>query len=350
MYDLSEPVVQAFCNELQKEAGFTDLVSKAAPYLKSTGALAGAGGVAGGLLGAGTGALRGAHAAHQEGGSTLSGALQGAAQGALSGAGVGAAGGALAGAIGGKHINPNWLTQRNGMLGAGARFGQRQVHAVTGMLSPKELEAVRGGAYAARQHASASVGKVNEAFGKGAPAQKVHEAVNHAVSAQRGLQASEASQNMGLTSIPGYLRAVQQHGVGKVLSTSMRDQFHNTPKALSALMVGAPLVGAAKTLTSPEDPSKGKGEQLGQNLGESVGGVIGGAMPLAGGMLAAGALREAGGAIGRGVDKLRGRPRLVPANPYTLGPPQLEQAESQNTSTERVLSNSAAGLPPEGLS
>ena len=347
MFELNELVLLSFRDELRKEAAVGSLLAKAAPYLRNASSLAGAGGAVGGLVGAGMGAVQGAR---EQSDHPILNTAAGAVRGGLRGAGLGALAGGVVGAAGGKVLRPDWLTSKGGLVGAGARFGQRQMHALTGALSPKELEGVRGGAYSARQASTEGAKKLTDLWNKGAPEEQIHGAVRGAIRAEKGLQASQKAQDMGLTSIPGYVGAVKREGLGKTLSTSLQDQWHNSHPAATALMVGAPLAAAAKTVASPESQEgAGKGEQLGKNIGNVVGGVVGGAMPLAGGIAAGEALQRVGGAVGRGVDRLRGKPRLVPAQTHTLGPPPLEPVESQNTPTERVTSPAAAGLPPEGI-
>jgi hypothetical protein len=358
MFDLDELTLLAFRDELRKEAtDFSGLIQRAKPTLQNVGSLMGAGGVLGAGLGAGAGALHSYRQSREQGEgvghsalAALPGALKGGVAGGLTGAAVGAAGGALAKRIG---VDPSGLIQRSDMLGKGARFGQRQVHALTGMLNPTELEGVRGGAYGARQglrsaRLESAVDDLKTEMGH-APSASPEMHSRKLDKALKGMAASEAAEDRGLTSLPGYVGAVKREGLGKVLSTSVRDQFHSTHPAMTAAMVGVPALGAVKTLTHKETPEgMGKGEELGKNLGGVLGGVVGSAMPVVGGVVAGGALEHAGRAVGRGVDRLRGRPKLVPANPHSLGPSPLEPTESQSA-VERVTSPSAAGRPPEGL-
>jgi hypothetical protein len=177
------------------------------------------------------------------------------------------------------------------------------------MLSPQELQGIRGGAYSAK--------------------------------AGKGKEWAEKAQNMGLTSIPGYVNAVKEHGIGKVLATNAKEQYHNMPKWQGALTVGIPGIAAAKALASPEDPSgAGKGERIGRELGSAIGGVAGGMMPVAGNVLMGGAAGAAGGAVGRAVDRLRGR--RAPVSDLGNATP-LEPTEAQATPSERITSPSAAG-------
>jgi hypothetical protein len=192
------------------------------------------------------------------------------------------------------------------------------------MLSPSEFEGIRGGAHAAREN-----------FGK------LQAAGKDTTRAAKALGSAQDAQNMGLTSIPGYLGAVKEHGIGKVLATNAKEQYHNMPKAMAALTLGVPALSAAHTLATPEDPNgPGKGERLGRELGNAVGGVAGGVMPIAGNAVVGGIAGRAGGAVGKVVDRMRGR--REPVNDLGTKAP-LEPTESQNTPSERITSPSAAG-------
>jgi hypothetical protein len=315
MSSLNETVLLAFRDELCKEAGFADLIAKNKGMLQNAGAAAGVGALGGAALGGVHSGLKNYQEARDSGAGVGSSALHGLA-GGLGGAVRGGAAGALAGGIAGGvgarfGGSAGRLTARNDIIGSAARSGQRQVHAVTGMLSPQELHGIRGGSFGAK--------------------------------AGKGQEWAEKAQNMGLTSIPGYLGAMKEHGVGKVLATNAKEQYHNMPKAMAALSVGLPALGVAKTLSSPEDPNgPGKGESVGRNLGGAVGGVMGGVMPVAGNIAMSAAGSAVGGLAGRGIDKLRGRSMKGPVNDLGATAP-LEPTESQNTPSERVMSPSAAG-------
>ena len=347
MSDL-EPILTAFRNWLPKEAAsFGQLVARHGSLLKNVGALAGAGGMVGALGGAGYGASQGYTEAREQGhgvGSSLLGALAhapgSAAKGALLGAGVGAG----AGAVGGKVLNPEWLTKGEGMLGAGARFGQRQVHALTGVLSPAELEAARGGAFGARRNYEAATKKLESAWQKDPSA--AGKDIDRAGRAKRGLEAAENVQGMGLTSIPGYLGALKEHGAGKVLKAGIQDQVRNMHPGLAAMALGMPALGVARAAASKErDQGAGKGEEVGKNVGFALGGVAGAAMPVVGSAVVGETLGRAGGLMGRGIDRLRGRKGMN--TPTTLGPPPLEPAEAQHIPSERITSPAAAGQQPD---
>jgi len=254
------------------------------------------------------------------GGAALHGLL-GAGGGAIRGAGYGALAGAGAGAF--SKLDTSKLTAGEGLIHSAARSGQRQVHALTGMLTPGELEGVRGGAFDARKALETARGLPHEA------------------KAQKAFTAADTAQHMGLTSVPGYLRALKDRPVSEVLGASAREQYHGMHPALGAVMVGLPAASAVGTLANKESPTgPGKGEELGRNLGGAVGGVMGGMMPVGGAEVMNRLGTGAGAGVGRVIDRIRGRKPLV----NDLGNPStLEPTESQNTPSERVTSPSAAG-------
>lgn len=325
---LSEHLMQAFHDALRKEAGFAELVARAAPRLRAAGSLAGVGAAGGALLGGGAGALGKYREAKEEGASSgqaamsaLGGGLSGAGKGALLGTAAGAGAGALTG-------RGAALAARPGALGGAARFGQRQTHALTGMLRPNELEAVGGGASSARKALEAAR---SSGVGVGR--------------AERAFDAAERVQNMGLTSVPGYLRGVKEHGLVNALGASVREQLSGSPTMYGAFL-GLPAAMAVKTLASKEAPDgPGKGERFGESAGNLVGGLAGSAMPIVGNIAVGSAGAGVGRVVGRGIDRLRGRrPQPMVGQ---LAPKHEPSNEGQHIPSERVMSPAAAGQQNE---
>lgn len=324
---MSEATLCAFRDELGKEAGFADVVARHAPMLKNVGSAAGIGALAGAGLGGVSGAAGGYREARNAGAGVGESALHGLGRGlggALSGGAAGALVGGGAGALGSRvGLNASNLASRNDILGSAARSGQRQTHALTGMLTPGELEGVRGGAYGAKQHLA-------ELKSLGKPTAR----------AEKGVEWAQKAQDANLTSLPGYAGALKKD-VGGTLATSVKEQYYNTPTAMGALMLGLPALNAAKTLSTPEAPwGEGKGERLGREAGNIVGGVASGLMPAVGGAVMGSAAGAAGGGVGRVIDRIRGRRPMV--NDLGNKAP-LEPTEAQNTPSERITSPSAAG-------
>jgi len=323
MSRLREEELLAFRDELKKESA-----PNLHGLLGGAGAGAGLGALVGGLGGAAVGAVRGAKKGREEGSGALgglSGALSGAARGVGLGAGVGALGGGAAAALRPGAISK--LVDAGGLGGASARFGQRQLHALTGWTPKGGIESIRGGAYDARQalHAAKSSKEVAQAG--------------------KALESAEAAQNMGLTNLPGYVKAVKREGLKNVAKTDAAAQWHSGGLAAKALGIGVPALALSSEVGKKESPEgPGKGELLGRTIAGTAGGVLGSAMPIAGQIAMGGALGAAGGFVGRGIDRLRGRRPPSAGNPI---PP--DQQSGSHVPTERITSPAAMGQAPEGM-
>lgn len=218
--------------------------------------------------------------------------------------------------------------------GVVSRFGQRQLHGLTGWtskgwMSPEGIRAMRGGAYGAEQE-----------LGKAWAADKP-KGLGRAV---KGVLAAREAERMGLSSIPGYAKAMVKEGPAKTLSTGFKEQWHSTPTGLKMLLFGLPAANVAKELTTPtREGGPGKGQRVGQAL--ALGAPIG---PLSlSGQLATSAGLTAGV---KGVSGLAGRLKKKPIMPESKEPPQQTEASTGMTQpTERVVSPAAAGQIPDGL-
>jgi hypothetical protein len=327
--------------------GFSDELEKLAidkqVLLGNVGALGGAGaalGAVGGALHGGVKRYREARARGEGVGQGFlegaGGALQGAGRGALVGAGAGA----LAGAATPKALYDR-LSQSPSIAGAGARFGQRQMHAFTGWLptagDASSIERARGGAYRARE----AVGKAQESLGKvwgGEDPSKLRSAVRGVERAQAGLRGAERAQGMGLTSIPGYAKSLRDKPL-ETLRAGMSEQWHSGGLGAKALTIGLPALGAVQTLRSPEPTTgPGKGERLGRELATAAGGVLTAPLPFVPGQLVSQGLGRVGGGVGRVVDRLRGRR----GDGMQLAQ-RPENTQGQHVPTERVTSPTALG-------
>jgi hypothetical protein len=117
---------------------------------------------------------------------------------------------------------------------------------------------------------------------------------------------AEAEQ-MGLTSLPGYLKAMRDpaHGVGKTLSTGVREQWAWTPGLWKVPAYGMPALGLAQAAMSDDDGHKGA--RVAGAAANMAGGLVGGSIPaLAQNLVlqpALGVLGTEGGGI---IDRLRG--------------------------------------------
>ncbi len=285
MLELDEITYRAFHEELLKNAASWH------------GALSGGGAGLGlgALAGAGINAYRGYRDARAQGadlpGALVAGGMR-APMGALVGGGIGAGLGAGAGAL-----SPGLGARLAHMPGIGApvRLAQRQVHGFTEWEPHGGIESIGGGAFDAHARVR-SAGKA------------VEEARHHAHHAQE-------AQDAGMTSIPGYLKALRKDWKG-TLGKGFKEQWSQGGVGHKALTVGLPAIEAGQAALSEEDPNgPGKGERIGRGLASGAGGLVTGSLPFTGQMAVGAGLGLAGSMIGRGIDKLRGRSTTVHAPP-----------------------------------
>jgi hypothetical protein len=291
----------------------------------------GAGAGAGALAGAGLGGLRGYHKAREEGagvGEALLHGAGGAAHGASTGALVGGAG---LGALEASGVAPGLYGRLGGMkgpIGAGARFGERQVHALTGW-TPKGFFSPEG----ARQ------------IGAGAADAAARLARDASPEARKAFDAAERAEGMGITSLPGFVRSVREHGLGKTMAAGAADQWHAGGRLGKALAVGVPAATVVGELGRKGPEAEGRTGRLLGAAGQ-VGAMSLGTLPIAGTLAVNAATRHVANAAG----KLRGRGSEVGHNP---APPETSPAATGLTGpTERVYSDRATGEIPvlEGAS
>lgn len=343
MSALEESVLEAFHAELQKTAAPWQLVGR------SVGALGGAGAGIGGALGALHGAVSGYRDAREHGrsvGGSALGALGGGVREGAMGAALGGGAGMLAG--GGAALAAPELAARGaravesagGPIGALGRFGQRQVHGLTGWTPEEGLSSIRGGAFGARGRAEAAHKNMYDVIEKNPNDQKaVGSAIKSYGQEGRAARAAQELEDRGMTSIPGTLKAIASDPRG-ALSAGFKDTWHGAHPVTRAAMIGLPALDVAKALAGPEDPHKGRAERIGGTLaGVTTGALLGGA-PLAAQIAGGLAAMPVGSMLGKGVDKLRGG--LVHRKP------ELEHVDNQqHVPTEREMSPAAAGVLPE---
>lgn len=284
MPKLPEAALLAFHDELTKMGGVPwKALGGNVGSLMGTGAALGAaiGGVHSGLQGYRTAKEQGAGTGH----ALLSGVGH-AVPGALQGGMLGAGSGALLGAAG-THFAPEETKAISEALAktAPGRFGQRQVHAVTGWTPKEGLPAIKGDV----------PGEIGE-------------------------------RNM--TNLPGIVDAVRKDPVGAT-KAGLKHQWDSGDRLSKALMLGVPVLGAAGALASPEEH---RGEMLGSNVGQLVGGALTAGTPLAGQLVGSSLVGAAGKYIGRAVDKAR-----------HLRPEHQIDTEGQHVPMERVISPAMTG-------
>jgi len=369
--------MNGFLEQLQKEA-LTAPVSSIMSSLARPGRLhamqAGMGsgmglGLGAGLLGGGAlGGVKAYRQARAEGasplsavGSTLGGVAHGALRGGVTGVALGAGGGALLGAAAPTQVisATKQLAKMPGKAGEFSRFGQRQVHSVTGWKpggATASIEQIGAGAHGARETAKgalASLGKSPEmdalvaAHSKGpaevAAARQALQAVPGAklTQAHKALRSAETSQQMGLTSLPGYAKSIGKNGLIPTVATGVKEQWQASGPKGKAMMLALPAISAAGTLKAPDQPGgRGKGETIGRLAGSTLGSLAA-PMSLTGGLLLGSAFEHAGGAMGKGVDKLRGRRPAVPQDPTP--PPATAPGDTGQAAVEHVYGTGYGG-------
>lgn len=358
----------SFCDELTKEAlvparlaGLgTRIVQNTALQrgLEGLGSGMGVGALAGAVGGAGIQGVRGYREAKEMGATgvqALAGGISkgvgGAAKGALIGAGVGGVGLGSAAARG---MKTPQLTQAWGPVGSFARFGQRQVHGLTGWTPSGGLHSIRAGTYdpakrVARAHlalakaqderiplASRVIGAIRNRTPEQLRASHIGRAEKELGSTLKGLRYAGEAQRMGLTSLPGYARSLAKQPL-KTLKTGFGEQWHSSDLSGKALVFGLPVAGVASEAMKPTEPGgAGKAERMGKRMGDIAFGM--GPLPVSSALLAAPMLGAVGGGAGKLLGKLRGK------RPHLPAPPSLEPAGGDTTPGEYVYSDRAMGL------
>jgi hypothetical protein len=215
-------------------------------------------------------------------------------------------------------------------LGRGARnagtgisnFGKRQLHGLTGWTPEAGIESIGAGAANARkwQTEAATAVKKNES---GAP-QSLRRA-------RESVRANETAQDMGLTSLPGTVKAFAKDPRAAA-KASWDQQWNGTSRLEKGLLIGLPAAGLANDAISEDDGHKG--ERLGAGIASTAAGIATGGLPLIPGMIAGTAAGYLGGKAGHGVDRLRGK---------VQAPPNPEDAKGLAVPAEREMSPAASG-------
>lgn len=302
------------------------------------GALAGS--AAGTVLG-GVSNYRDARAQGSATGQALRSGLSGAVKGGLRGAVVGTLAGGAAGAL--RPTLAQGAAQLPG-FGAASRFGQRQIHSLTGVGDAAYVRSIGGGAADARERlvsATKGLRDASDAAGRAKAMGEVH-------AARRGFQSAEKAEAAGLTSIPGYLKAMAKDPVGAV-RTGVRAQWDSSGPGGKALMFGLPTAGAAVEAAKNEDSSgqeRGRFERAGRLLGGAASGMLA-PLSLAGDVAAGGALSKGFGAGGKLVDRSFKRLQARRAAPGQTQEPELAGGDSQ--AAGYVVSDRAAGTAAESV-
>lgn len=324
----------------QMPAFYDELVKTAIPasLVRGVGGLGtgiGAGAAVGALGGAAIQGYRGYREGRQAGyspmDSALSKGLGGAIHGALKGGLVGAAAGGVGlGALEASGKVPG-LASRIGKLkdpigiGGGARFGQRQIHGLTGwtpqgFLNPagaRELglgahEAREGLESAAKLHSETQAGGNTLGFFNRLRGGTAQEMQGRAVAgtgkvlarAEKYLPAAEKAESMGLTSLPGYFKSMKDNGVLNTVGAGLKEQWHAGGPINKSLMFGLPAASVVhEGFKSNEPGGPGKLQRMGRQM--SGFGLAMGPMPLAGQVAMSGGMGTVGSFGGKMLGKLR---------------------------------------------
>jgi hypothetical protein len=333
--------------DLVKEALDPSVVSAMTRSLKGLGAGAGMGAAVGGLGGAAVGAAQGYHARRQEGGSVLQG-LGGAAVGALGGAKTGLIGGAALGGAAGA-LRPAYAEALTPYLQGASHFGQRQVHALTGVGDRGYLRSIGGGAQEATERLHAARG-ARQAAMSGAHPELYAQARQEFEGAQKGLQAAEKAEDMGLTSLPGYARALL-HNPKEALKSGFGEQWHGAGPGGKALLFGLPAAFAGNELVhgGKDEEGRGRFERAGRSLGQGLAYTAG---PLSFGAqsLLDPALAGVGDRTGKFVDRSLARLTARRQPSRVAAAPAPEPAGGDTQAEGHIWSDRAAGNIPESMS
>jgi len=362
-------VLMSFRDEMNKEAflgGVARLAGKAVPYLQRSalgaGTGLGVGGAVGGLTGAASGAASGYYDAKSRGESGLGGALSGVGTGAYRGAMIGGAlGGATGLAAGGRLDKSMEALNKSKALGMFGRFGQRQLHSVTG-LTPK---VTKGGTEGFRRlmdvrsmgHAASSaktLKPLQDAAKKFVEARKLGDpkAVDAArramMKAKSFHQSAVRAEKEGLTHAPGFIKhvATKPGGYKDLWHLGVKPQWDMGTVGKGLVLL--PAVGVASEAASSNEvdaEGRGKAERIGRAIGSTAGYSTTGYIPLAGSEVLARGTEQVGGLAGRGIDALIG----AVAPPKKGGTPPDTEPDQHSQNVEKHYTNAAMGLPPEDL-
>lgn len=345
----------SFGEELLKQANKLDLLRRAAQAARGQAGAIGAGAGTGAALGGALGGLGAGVKSYQDAREVgagrgdalrygLSRSLSGASRGAMAGGALGAAAGGLGGAR--ARQAASGLIEKD-VAGVPARFAQRQLHSLTGYADKAQLQAMRGGSYDAKrrlqQAGTALAGadpskssftqRLVGAVKNTAPKTQVDKAMNEVRRASSGLEAAQAAEEAGLTSIPGVLKGLagRAEAGGKQLSplqavkTMTGEQWKGSGLGGKALMLGFPASGLVSAAQAPADASEGRAERVGKALATGL--AYSTPMGIVGQSALAGGLGGGAGLVGAGIDKTLGRRRrqvqqgMLPEQVFANNPP-----------------------------
>jgi hypothetical protein len=183
----------------------------------------------------------------------------------------------------------------------------------------------------------------------GAPSAAIDKAMAQHSKLETGLASAQKAQEMGLTSVPGYVKALAnpKYSVGEVVGTAAKEQWHNMPTWAKAMTVGLPAAQAANALRGPDQDEAGHGraERFMGAAGQAGLGMVTGGIPMMTGSVLQGAGTNVLNRTGRGIDKTRRRMRGGDGGIQAPRDNTVYGGETQ--ATEHVMTERAQGHGPE---
>jgi hypothetical protein len=355
--------MQSFHDEMSKLSAPVILPKNLSSILGSAGSLGGIGAAVGGVGNTLIEARKQYKELKEQGVSTpralamsgVGGAVAGLPKGVLYGGLAGAAGGAGAAAAS-KGLGKKLIDLAD--TSAAARSGQRQMHTLSGYVPEGGLERIRAGTYGAQEGLDAAkrgLEAVRANPKSKAPiidrilGRSAQEAAEKGLQrAQDKLDITKKTTDMGLTSVPGMVHSVRNHGVGGTIKALAQHQIKGESLPMQALQIGMPAVSLAGQIRRDPDSIDEQGHTKRQGIVREATNI--GANLLTGPMTMTGQMLS-----GMGLQKLTGMPfkrHGQPARDEGSTPP-LPSANNptdsgSNASPERVVSDRAAGITPEG--
>ena len=198
---------------------------------------------------------------------------------------------------------------------------------------------MRMGAYTAQKSMTSAERAMAAAKASG-NAKAIAKAEKRLKGAKKYLGAAEQAEQMGLTSIPGYARALKQKGVAKTIGAGLGEQWHSG--LAGKAFIGMPLAMAGKELATSSAPGgEGRFERTGKALSS-----LGYAMaPIP--LMASSVLPSAISGVASAPRKIMGKLRKM--RPESPEASSFEPAGGAAAPAEHIYSPSAMGQMPEGF-
>ena len=220
-------------------------------------------------------------------------------------------------------------------------------------MSPEQLRAVGGGSASAQKTYNNVLNQTNRTLGAGATTKELTQA-------KGALDASRRAEDMGLTSVPGFLKGMAGHATyqGKRVSpleairTGVGEQWHGSGMLGKGLMVAAPAMSVAGAVTGPDRTAEGgRVERAAKGLASGL--AYSTPIGLLGQTALGHGMGAAAGAVGRGgdkvIEKLSARRRLnMGLLPNANVGPEADERYADKR-PEMIQSNAAQGKPPEDM-